>query len=73
MIPNGAPYGKPSLYTLLDRLAVSIVVILVGVAAFGIGRLSATDSQKGTLIIHPPDEAASEAGVQGTSSQTAVH
>ncbi len=73
MIPNRGSYGKWGLHIWLDRLAVPLIVALVGVAAFGLGRLSAADSQKGTLIIHPPNEASSEAGAQGTSSQTAVH
>lgn len=43
-------YGKA-----LESLLVPAIVVLVGVAAFGLGRLSALGEAKGTLVVHPAD------------------
>jgi len=36
----------------------AILIVLVALAAFGLGRLSATGSVRGSLIIHEPGEPA---------------
>ncbi|MBI2004743.1 hypothetical protein HYS79_01105 [Patescibacteria group bacterium] len=38
----------------LDRLIVPAIVVLVGLAAFGLGRLSALTEQKVGIIVHQP-------------------
>jgi hypothetical protein len=44
---------------LIGYLLIPAIVILVGVAAFGLGRLSVLKEEKGSLVIHPaPDEQA---------------
>ena len=48
MIPETGSMGKGT----LERLALPLIVILVALAAFGLGRLSALKSQEGQLIIH---------------------
>jgi hypothetical protein len=49
MIPNIAAKGN----TRLEVLAIPLIIVLVGLAAFGLGRLSAQqDSPKSTLIVH---------------------
>ncbi len=35
---------------------ISLIIILVATAAFGLGRLSALGQQRGTLKIHPPGD-----------------
>ena len=55
MIADFSKRGKPGLAAgkrLLDLLLIPAIVILVGVAAFGLGRLSALEEQKTGLIIH---------------------
>lgn len=37
----------------IDFLLIPAIVVLVGVAAFGLGRLSVLKEQQGTLVIHP--------------------
>ncbi|TSC69342.1 MAG: hypothetical protein G01um101456_247 [Parcubacteria group bacterium Gr01-1014_56] len=37
----------------VDLLLIPAIVILVGVAAFGLGRLSVLKEAKGSLVIHP--------------------
>jgi hypothetical protein len=54
MIPNIPPKGNIR----LDMLAIPLIVVLVGLAAFGLGRLSAnTGAPKSALIIHQESEA----------------
>lgn len=44
---------------LIDFLLIPAIVILVGVAAFGLGRLSALKEATAGLVIHPAGQAAS--------------
>jgi hypothetical protein len=44
----------------LDFLVIPAIVILVGVAAFGLGRLSALKEQKTGLVVHPAGEQPSQ-------------
>lgn len=37
---------------LLDKLLIPAIIILVAIAAFGLGRLSALHEQQGSLVIH---------------------
>jgi hypothetical protein len=41
----------------LEALAIPLIVVLVGLAAFGLGRLSKDDTQKSTLVVHQESEA----------------
>ena len=50
----------------IDYLLIPAIVILVGVGAFGLGRLSVLKESKGSLVIHPADSAAPH----GTHDQT---
>jgi hypothetical protein len=40
----------------VNRLLVPVIIVLVALAAFGLGRLSVLMDQKGELIIHTPEE-----------------
>jgi len=58
-----------------DRLVLPAIVVLVGLSAFGLGRLSALKEGRGTLIIHPPGDAQAIArpvdwGAASTASTT---
>ncbi len=50
MIAGFIAHRKP----FLDRLIVPTIVVLVGLAAFGLGRLSALTEQKGGITVHQP-------------------
>lgn len=56
MIADKAKIGKFALGRYLDALLVPAIVIVVGVAAFGLGRLSALEEHKGGLVVHPAAE-----------------
>lgn len=48
---------------LLDLLLIPAIVVLVGVAAFGLGRLSVLKESAGSLVIYPAvDQAAPQNG-----------
>ncbi len=49
MIAGSGTAGKG----VVEALLVPAIVVLVGVAAFGLGRLSALEEQKTGLTIHP--------------------
>lgn len=55
MIPNIWRRRK----ILLEAVIVPAIIVLVALAAFGLGRLSVLQSQQDKLIIHQPGEAAS--------------
>ena len=52
---------------LINFFLIPAIVILVGVAAFGLGRLSVLKESKASLVIHPADSAAPQ---NGTHDQT---
>ena len=52
MIANVVDKGK----ILLPKLIVPAIVVLVGVAAFGLGRLSALKEEQGGLVIYSAHE-----------------
>lgn len=41
---------------LLDRLLIPLIIILVGVCAFGLGRLSALQEDANGLVIYPASQ-----------------
>ncbi len=49
MIADNAKRGK----VWFDRLLIPLIIILVGISAFGLGRLSALQEREGELVIHP--------------------
>ena len=49
--------SRKSLLRLADMALIPGIIVLVGLAAFGLGRLSALEEGRGTLIIHPPGDA----------------
>ncbi|HVU80106.1 MAG TPA: hypothetical protein VHD37_01955 [Candidatus Paceibacterota bacterium] len=53
MIPDMLKQGK----RLLDFLLIPAIVILVGVACFGLGRLSALKEARSGIVIHDAPEA----------------
>jgi hypothetical protein len=56
MLPNNPLFRKPAA---LEPYLIAAIVLLVGLGAFGLGRLSAASGQKGTLrIIYPDAKAA---------------
>ena len=50
MIPERANKGN----NLRLALILAAIIILVAIAAFGLGRLSAQNPQEGSLVIHQP-------------------
>lgn len=44
----------------VDLILIPAIIILVGVAAFGFGRLSALKDSKGGLVIHSSSEVISQ-------------
>ncbi|HYF12972.1 MAG TPA: hypothetical protein VD928_01580 [Candidatus Paceibacterota bacterium] len=52
MISGKSPKGKIT----LDTLIVPAIIILVAIASFGLGRLSALKEGKSGLVIHPAPE-----------------
>ena len=55
MLAENAKNGK-NLLASLNKLVVPLIIILVGVGAFGLGRLSALQENGGGLVIHPTSE-----------------
>jgi len=55
MIPRN-PWERKVLLALLDRFIVPVIIILVGISAFFLGRLSVLEEGRGNLIIHPPED-----------------
>ncbi|HVV39163.1 MAG TPA: hypothetical protein VHD31_02445 [Candidatus Paceibacterota bacterium] len=56
MIADKGILGKPALPVgkrHISTLLIAAIVILVGIAAFGLGRLSALQEGKQGLVIHP--------------------
>jgi hypothetical protein len=51
---SGAQRGFVRLF---DSLLVPLIVVLVGVAAFGLGRLSANPAPASSLVVHQEGEA----------------
>lgn len=45
---------------ILASLALPLIVALVAIAAYGLGRLSALEEGKDRLIIHPPPQSSGE-------------
>lgn len=63
--------AKISLYSkaALQNLFVPLVIVLVGLSAFGLGRLSALDGQKETLKIYEPPAAGAVLGASVSVSE----
>jgi hypothetical protein len=49
MIADKLKNGK----SILDTLLIPLIIVLVGVGAFGLGRLSALQEKQAGLVIHP--------------------
>jgi hypothetical protein len=60
MLLDFLPKSKEGWFVWLDRTLVPAIIALVAIMAFGLGRLSALSSE-GSLIIHPPSQAAAAA------------
>lgn len=52
ILPETSLKNKPVSKELLKNLTLGAIIVLVGVAAFGLGRLSALSEARGALIIH---------------------
>lgn len=58
MIPDNIPNHRLFRKLLSGAVGLPLIVALVALAAFGLGRLSALEEQKGTITIYAPNEAA---------------
>lgn len=58
MIPDNIPKHPFFRKLLSGAVLLPLIVVLVALAAFGLGRLSVLEEQKGTITIYAPNEAA---------------
>ena len=56
IVPERPSKGNIGRQNRLQTALLLLLVVLVGVASFGLGRLSATEAREGGLIIHPAGE-----------------
>jgi hypothetical protein len=57
MLPKNVKAGKTRGNARVEALAIPLIVVLVGLAAFGLGRLSSSHAGESKLIIHTENEA----------------
>ncbi len=67
---NGDSIPKAALLDKLSRFATPLIVVLVGLGAFGLGRLSALEEGRGSLKIYAPTTPASQ--TSGVNQAAAV-
>jgi hypothetical protein len=68
MLAKYAKKGK----RVLDFLLLPLIIILVAIGAFGLGRLSVLEAQKPHLVIHPPSSNSGEASPPASNYPSAT-